>query len=106
VALLPSQEGLKDELVSDPFLPTRIKALVESSTKQRGLRETVVRWTMMSAMFVVAVVCGIFLGEKLATRTSTVTDQSVITEYSDSLKVVDIADRLQSIAQSTTEVPK
>ncbi|MCX6134326.1 MAG: zf-HC2 domain-containing protein [Ignavibacteriales bacterium] len=106
-ALLPAQEVPRNTLAADPFLPTRIRAMVDSSKQpSREVKAVVVRWTLMSAMFVAAVLCGAYLGEALSYRTSTVTEQNVITEYSESLEVGGIADRLQSIAQSSTEAAK
>ena len=106
-ALLPSQESAPNALRADPFLPTRIRAVAETSSRQqRGMKEVVARWVLRSVMFVMAVVFGIYMGEQLSYRTSSVTDQNIITEYSESLEVGGIADRLQSIAQANTEVSK
>ena len=106
-AVLPSKEVLHHGLAADPFLPTRIKALVDSSAEQsQGAMAGVVRWTLRSVMFAAAIVCGVYLGEKLSYRTSAVVEQNVITGYLESLETGGIADRLQLMAQSTTEVSK
>ncbi|MBF8296356.1 MAG: hypothetical protein HW389_2901 [Bacteroidetes bacterium] len=54
-------------------------------------------------MFLIAVVFGIYLGEELSYRPSTVTEQNLIAEYSESFEMGGIADRLQSVAQITVE---
>ena len=107
LVLLPSRETVRDVLKSDPFLPTRVRALSEA-TKAQGhhTASAAVRWVLRTALFAVAMACGIYMGEKLSSRTSTVTDQNVITEYSDALQVGGIADRLQTIAQTSTEESK
>lgn len=105
--LLPSPGTAQDELKSDPFLPTRIRALAETSTAQGHHKApAAVRWALRTALFAVAMACGIYMGEKLSYRTTTVTDQNVITEYSDALQVGGIADRLQTVSQTSTEDPK
>lgn len=107
VILLPSQDSSRDTLVADPYLPTRIRAMAESSSRQPGgVKGAVARWALRSVMFVMAVLFGIYLGEQLSYRTSVVTDQNIITEYSESFEVGGIADRLQTIAQANTEVSK
>jgi predicted anti-sigma-YlaC factor YlaD len=107
VVLLPSKESPPNVLLADPYLPTRIRAMAESAGRQPiGVKGIVGRWALMSVMFVMAVVFGIYIGERLSYRTSTITEQSIITEYSESLEVGGIADRLQTIAQASTEVPK
>ncbi len=107
VILIPSQNSSPGSLAADPYLPTRIRAMRESSGRQpRGVRSVIARWALTTAMFVMAVVFGIYMGERLSYKTSTVTDQNIITEYSESLEVGGIAERLQTIAQATTEVSK
>lgn len=54
-------------------------------------------------MFLIAVVFGIYLGERLSYQSSTVTEQNLIAEYSESFEVGGIADRLQSVAQIAVE---
>jgi len=49
-------------------------------------------------MFLIAVIFGIYLGESLSYQPSTVTEQNLIAEYSESFLVGGIADRLQSIS--------
>ena len=91
----------------DPYLPTRVRALAEQSQfgshPKSGL---VVRWSLRTAAFAVAVVLGILMGERLASSSSTLTDQRIIAEYSESIQTSDIGDRWQSVAQSTEEVSK
>ena len=105
--LLPPQESSPNALVADPYLPTRIRAMAESSGRQlNGVKGVVARWVLRTVMFAMAVVFGIYMGEQLSYRTSVLTDQNIITEYSESLEVGGIADRLQTIAQANTEVSK
>lgn len=105
VILLPSQDSTQKTLVADPYLSTRIRAMAESPDRQpNGVKGVVARWALRTVMFVMAVVFGVYIGEQLSSRTSAVTDQNIITEYSESLEVGGIADRLQTIAQANTEV--
>jgi predicted anti-sigma-YlaC factor YlaD len=107
LVVLPSGGIAPEELKSDPFLPTRIRALAEATTA-RGQQKApaALRWALRTALFAIAMACGIYMGEKLSSHTTTITDQNVITEYSDALQVGGIADRLQTVAQSGTEESK
>jgi predicted anti-sigma-YlaC factor YlaD len=107
VILLPSQDSSPTVLSADPYVPTRIRAMAESAGPQsNGVKGFVARWVLRTVMFAMAVVFGIYMGERLSYRTSVVTDQNIITEYSESLEVGGIADRLQTIAQANTEAAK
>ena len=106
-ALLPSNEDSRVPLMADPFLSTRIRALVDSKTERpQGAKAVVGRWTLTTAIFAAAICCGVYIGEKLSYRTTAVVDQNVIPGYLESLETGGIADRLQSIAQSNVEVSK
>lgn len=103
-ALLPSPDHSQDTLLPDPYLPTRVKAIASrSGAEVRRGENAVALWTLRSAMFLIAVVFGIYLGEELSYRPSTVTEQNLIAEYSESFEMGGIADRLQSVAQITVE---
>jgi predicted anti-sigma-YlaC factor YlaD len=105
--LLPSEKTTQDTLEPDPFLPTRIRAMVDSSVAQsRQKTQAAVRWTLRTVMFAIAVGFGIFMGEQLSYRPPAVTDQNIITEYSEMLQVEGIADRLQSVTQTSAEESK
>lgn len=107
LALLPASNPGQDTLVPDPYLPTRVKALVEQSlSDSRSRKSTAVRWALRTAAFLVAVVFGVYLGEKLSYQTSTVTDQHIIAEYAESIQASGIGDRWQSVAQSAEEGSK
>jgi predicted anti-sigma-YlaC factor YlaD len=98
-ALLPSPDHLQDTLVPDPYLPARVKAIAsQSGAEARRGKNVVALWTLRSAMFLIAVIFGIYLGESLSYQPSTVTEQNLIAEYSESFLVGGIADRLQSIS--------
>jgi predicted anti-sigma-YlaC factor YlaD len=102
-ALLPSPDISQDALLPDPYLPTRVKAIASQSGAEARMGKNVILWTLRSAMFLIAVVFGIYLGESLSYQPSTVTEQNLIAEYSESFEVGGIADRLQSVAQITVE---
>lgn len=103
-ALLPSPDLSQDTLLPDPYLPTRVKAMAsQSGAEARRGNHVVALWTLRSAMFLIAVVFGIYLGERLSYQPSTVTEENLIAEYSESFEVGGIADRLQSVAQITVE---
>ncbi len=107
VTLLPSRDSSPHTVVADPYLPTRIRAMAESSRGEaHRVKGIVARWAFTTVMFVTAVVFGIYMGERLSYRTSVITDQNIITEYSESLEVGGIADRLQTVAQTNTEATK
>jgi len=103
LALLPSPDHLQETLLPDPYLPTRVKAMASQSGAEARRGKSVVLWTLRFAMFLIAVVFGIYLGERLSYRSSTVTEQNLIAEYSESFEVGGIADRLQSVAQIAVE---
>ena len=103
LALLPSPDHSQDALLPDPYLPTRVKAMASQSGAEARRGKSVVLWTLRFAMFLIAVVFGIYLGERLSYRSSTVTEQNLIAEYSESFEVGGIADRLQSVAQIAVE---
>ena len=102
-ALLPSPDHSQETLLPDPYLPTRVKAMARQSGAEARRGKSVGLWTLRSAMFLIAVVFGIYLGERLSYRPSTVTEQNLIAEYSESFEVGGIADRLQSVAQTSVE---
>ena len=103
LALLPSPDHSQDALLPDPYLPTRVKAMASQSGAEARMGKNVFLWTLRSAMFLIAVVFGIYLGESLSYQPSTVTEQNLIAEYSESFLVGGIADRLQSVAQISVE---
>lgn len=103
-ALLPSPDVSQDTLQPDPYLPTRVKAMADQSGAAARKRKNVVAlWTLRSALFVIAVVFGIYLGEGLSNQPSTVTEQNLIAEYSALFEAGGIADRLQSVAPINRE---
>ena len=103
-ALLRSPDRSQDALLPDPYLPTRVKAMAsQSGAEARRGKNVVALWTLRSTMFLIAVVFGIYLGESLSYQPSTVTEQNLIAEYSESFLVGGIADRLQSVAQISVE---
>jgi hypothetical protein len=56
--------------------------------------------------FAVAVMVGIYMGEKIADQSVVVTDQHVITEYSNYFGESGIGDRWQTVALTSEEVSK
>lgn len=106
-ALLPSSNPPQPSLIADAYLPTRIKSLADHSTSEAVTRRVAIsRWTFRTAAFSVAVVFGVYLGEKLSYETTTVTDQNIIAEYSTSLETSGIEGRLQTVTQATGEESK
>jgi predicted anti-sigma-YlaC factor YlaD len=105
-ALLPGA-ALQGGLVPDPYVPTRIRshareaALVTSSGKA-----VLVRWSLRTVAFAGAVVLGIYMGEELSYQPSVVTDQHIISEYSNYLGESGIGDRWQTVALTSEVVSK
>jgi predicted anti-sigma-YlaC factor YlaD len=102
IALTPSALP-QDGLSVDPYLPARIRAHAAPSLSLSG-RDLLVRWSLRTAVFAAAIVVGVYMGEKLSYRSTTVTDQRVISEYSDYLGGVGIGDRWQTVALVSEEV--
>jgi predicted anti-sigma-YlaC factor YlaD len=96
----PSKSGL----VPDPYLPTRIRAHAkESQAVALSGKEIVIRWSLRIVAFTAAIVAGIYMGEKLAYQPTVVTDQHIISEYSNYLGESSIGERWQTVAL-TSEV--
>jgi predicted anti-sigma-YlaC factor YlaD len=93
----------KGGLSVDPFLPSRIRAHAEVSL-HLSAKDQLVRWSLTTAVFAAAIVVGVYMGEKLSYRSTSVTDQRVISEYSDYLGGVGIGDRWQTVALVSEEV--
>jgi predicted anti-sigma-YlaC factor YlaD len=104
--LLP-KASLPGRLVPDPYLPTRIRAqATESASASVSGMDMIVRWSMRTVLFSVAIVVGIYMGEKLSYQPSVVTDQHIIFEYSDYFGGSGIGDRWQSVALTSEAVSK
>lgn len=94
-------------LVPDPFLAARIRvnAKAAASVAPSG-RELALRWSLRTAAFAVAIIVGVYMGEKIANQSVVVTDQHIITEYSDYFGESGIGDRWQTVALTNEEVSK
>lgn len=79
--LAPADPALLPQLSADPFLATRIKALAATPEKPRGGAGNF-RWVWTTAMFLLAMYLGVFLGKGLAEeqRSSSTTD--LLSEFS------------------------
>jgi hypothetical protein len=97
----PSQGGL----AVDPYLPTRIRARANESVPVTG-KEMLVRWSLRTAVFVVAIVVGVYMGEQISYQPAMVTDQHIISEYSNYLGEIGIGDRWQTVAFANEGGPK
>ena len=103
--LEPGQEAPSPVLSPDPYLPTRIAALSGHAISNEQLRDhRALRWARTSVAFLLAIAFGIYIGESLSTRSVNLTEQRIITEYSETLDVGGIGDRLQTVAAATGEV--
>ena len=106
-ASLLSEATLQSRLVPDPYLPTRIRARAEESllVSSSG-SNTIVRWSLRAVAFGAAVIAGLYMGEKLAYEPSVVTDQHIISEYSNYLGESGIGERWQTVALTSEVLSK
>ena len=105
-ALLPATSP-RSGLVPDPYMPTRIRARVKESTSvPTSGKDRIVRWSLRTVVFAAAIVVGVYMGEKLSYQPSVVTDQNIISEYSNYLGGSGIGERWQSVALTSEVVPK
>jgi len=105
-ALLP-QESVEEGLVPDPYMPTRIRArAITSGPAPLSGKDIIVRWSLRTVAFAVAIVVGVYMGEELSYQPSVVTDQHIISEYSNYFGGSGIGDRWQSVALTSEAVSK
>jgi predicted anti-sigma-YlaC factor YlaD len=105
-ALLP-KASVQGRLTTDPFMPARIRALaMESASAPVSGKDMVVRWSLRTVAFAVAIIVGVYMGEQLSYQPSVVTDQHIISEYSNYLGGSGIGERWQSVALTGEAVSK
>lgn len=105
-AVLP-KASMKSGLMPDPYLPTRLRArATESDYVPLTGAGTVVRWSLRTVAFAGAIVVGIYIGENLSYQPSTVTDQHIISEYSNYLGGSGIGERWQLVALASEAVSR
>jgi predicted anti-sigma-YlaC factor YlaD len=98
--ILPQADQNDPRLVPDPYLLTRIRAIAGEGQKSNVPHlQQALRWTLRTAMFVLAIVLGVTIGERLSASQPRVTDSHIITEYSQSFWDSGIENRWVSIAQ-------
>jgi predicted anti-sigma-YlaC factor YlaD len=105
-ALLP-KASVRGRLVSDPYMPARIRALAMNSVSAPvSGKDMVVRWSLRTVAFAIAIIVGVYMGEKLSYQPSVVTDQHIISEYSNYLGGSGIGERWQSVALTSEAVSR
>ena len=106
-ALTSDSSAFHARLIPDPFLAARIRANAKAAASvAHSGRELALRWSLRTAAFAAAVIVGIYMGEKIANQSVVVTDQHIITEYSDYFGESGIGDRWQTVALTNEEVSK
>ena len=105
-ALLPGA-ALQSGLASDLSLAARIRARAEGalSVPLSG-KDIAVRWSLRTAAFAAAIVVGVYMGEKLSYQPSVVTDQHIISEYSNYLGGSGIGERWQAVTLTSEGASK
>jgi hypothetical protein len=107
IVLSPSESATGRRLSADPFLPGRIRAHVQGvAADPRPKTHFVLNWSLRTAAFVVAVMLGIYMGERLSSETPTATDQRIIREFSESFGEVGLGERWQTVAYATEEATR
>ena len=105
-AMVP-KASLQSGLKPDPYLPTRIRARVRGPEHAPlSGADIVVRWSLRTAVFAAAIILGVYMGEKLSYRPSVITDQHIISEYSNYLGGSGIGERWQLVALASEEVSR
>ena len=105
-ALLPGTSS-QGRLVPDQYMPSRIRAQAkEALFVQLSGADIVVRWSLRTAVFAAAIILGVYMGEKLSYRPSVITDQHIISEYSNYLGGSGIGERWQLVALASEEVSR
>lgn len=105
-SLLPGV-SLQSGLAPDLSLPARIRARgKESLSVPSSGKDIVVRWSLRTVAFAAAIVVGIYMGEKLSYQPSVVTDQHIISEYSNYLGESGIGERWQAVTLTSEGVSK
>ncbi|MCB0303340.1 MAG: zf-HC2 domain-containing protein [Calditrichaeota bacterium] len=97
--LAPADPALLPQLTADPFLPTRIKALAASPEKRLGKAGNF-RWVWTTAMFLLAMYFGVFLGKGLAEEQRSSSTTELLSEFSEVYYPQTLADNWATIFET------
>ncbi len=88
-------------VTADPYLPTRIRAIVGQRPKGRRLAP-VLRWSFASVALGAALVLGILLGQDISSvqRSESSASSDLVSEFAASLSNADLGDRWFTVASS------
>ncbi len=70
------------ELKPDPFLPTRIEALMESKRQSNTEKVQISNWSFASVITAFAVIIGVYIGAGISDADSLQNNDDVFNEYS------------------------
>jgi len=102
--LIPDKQILQ-VLQKDPYLPTKIKANLESNKKRnqnlRGLK--FIRFAFNSFLLIIAVSIGIYLGSNLSNQDSEYEEVDLAATYYQAFSQQNIADSYKEIIESEQE---
>jgi predicted anti-sigma-YlaC factor YlaD len=85
--------SLLPRLEADPFLPTRIRAIVDSGVTATSFARAAawLRVSFVGVMAVIAVAAGVYLGKGLATTESANGDAAIVTAYYEAVAQTEFA---------------
>lgn len=102
--LLDVQEIPGTVLVPDPYLASRIKAIAHGApVNVRPGFLTMLAWGWRTAAFVLAVLLGVYIGEKLSVQQTPSSNTAVITSYSLYLGDGGLAERIRTVSAAAGE---
>ena len=103
-SLLEPRGGQRaDQLTADPFLPTRVRAIVESSrtTTTRQWRPAV-EWSLASVAIALGIFLGVMLGSGLAKPSPSINETQLVSEFASNITPSNFSDKWMSLEESTT----